>query len=68
MKKRGDACGCIHRFLSHFPALKLSQLGGLRYEDDVCRVECDGRIIRAYAYEITSGVKYKIRECIMTIW
>ena len=68
MKKRGDACGCIQRFLSHFPALRITQLAGLRYEDDVCLVECDGHVIKAYSYEIVSGAKYRNGECVMTIW
>ena len=68
MKKRGDACGCVQRFLSHFSALRITQLNGLRYEDSVCLVECSGGIIKAYAYEIINGARYKIGECIMTIW
>jgi len=68
MKKRGDACGCIARFLNHFPALKITELAGLRYEDDTCSVECDGHTIRAYSYEIVNGTKYKNGECVMSIW
>jgi hypothetical protein len=64
MRKRGNACGCIQRFLAQFP----TPTAGLRYEDDVCFVECNGNIIRAYSYEIISGTRYRNGECIMTIW
>jgi len=68
MKKRGDACSCVHRFLNHFPALKITEMAGLRYEDDTCEVECDGRTIRAYSYEVINGTKYRNGECVMSIW
>jgi hypothetical protein len=68
MKKRGDACGCIQRFLSHFPRSSIAELEGLRYEDDVCSVECDGRVVKAYAFEVTGDARYRIDECIMTLW
>jgi len=64
MRKRGDACGCIQRCLAQFSTL----VAGLRYEDDVCFVECGGRVIRAYSYEIISSTRYRNGECIMTIW
>jgi hypothetical protein len=64
MRKRGNACGCIQRFLAQFPTL----MAGLHYEDDVCSVECDGHVIRAYSYEIISGIRYRNGECITTIW
>ena len=68
MKKRGDACACVQRFLNHFSSLKITEMAGLRYEDDVCVVECDGRTIRAYSYEIVNSAKYRNGECVMTIW
>jgi hypothetical protein len=68
MRKRGNACGCIARFLNHFPRLKMIEMTGLRYEDETCLVECDGHVIRAYSYEIISGVNYRNGECVMTIW
>jgi hypothetical protein len=68
VKKRGDACGCIQRFLSHFPALRTAQMAGLRYEDDVCAAECGGHVIKAYSYEIISGARYRIGKCVMSIW
>jgi hypothetical protein len=68
MRKRGNACGCIQRFLAQFPALRITEMAGMRYEDDVCSAECSGGIIRAYAYELVNGARYKIGECIMTIW
>jgi hypothetical protein len=68
MKKRGNACGCAQRLLSQFPTLRTAEMAGLRYEDDVCFAECDGHVIRAYSYEIISGIKYRSGECIMIIW
>ncbi len=68
MKKRGDACACIQRFLSHFPRLKVAELDGLRYEDDVCFVECADGVIRAYSYEIIGSDRYRIGECVMAVW
>jgi hypothetical protein len=68
MKKRGDACGCVHRFLNHFPLLKITELKGLRYEDDVCVVECDGRVIKSYTYEVVNGARYRSGECVMSLW
>ena len=68
MKKREDACGCIARFLSQFTGRHVKELDGLKYEDDVCFVECDGHVIRAYSYEIIRGVRYRNGVCIMTIW
>ena len=64
MKKRGDACGCIQRFLTCYQTLK----NGLRYEDDLCSVEYRNGVIRAYAYEVVNGTRYRVGDCIMTIW
>jgi predicted transposase YbfD/YdcC len=68
MKKRGDPCGCIAKFLNQYPREHMKELNGLKYEDDVCFVECDGHVIRAYSYEIVSSTRYRNGECIMTIW
>jgi hypothetical protein len=68
MKKRGHACGCIVRFLNQYSTLKPAELNGLRYEDDVCLVECHNGVIRAYSYEIINGSKYRNEECIATLW
>jgi hypothetical protein len=68
MKKRGDACSCVVRFLNQFPRLGVNELNGLRYEDDICLVECNNSVIKAYSYEVVSGTKYRNGECVMTIW
>jgi len=68
MKKRGNACGCIQRFLSQFSRLKAAELSGLRYEDDTCFVECNGYVIKAYSYEVVDGARYRNGYCIMSIW
>jgi hypothetical protein len=68
MRKRGNACGCIQRFLAQFSTLKITEMAGLRYEDDICFVECDGHVVRAYSYETISGSRYRDGECIMMIW
>ncbi len=62
MKKRGNACECIHRFLSVMTPYRTV------YEDDMCTVRRVGDSIIAHAYEIANGAKYKIDECIMTLW
>jgi hypothetical protein len=68
MKNRGDACGCIARFLNEYPRTPVADLNGLKYEDNSCYVECSNGVIRAYAYEIVGSSRYKIGECVMTIW
>jgi len=60
MKKRGDACHCIHRFLS--------ALQHAMYEDELCQVRRFHDAAVAYAYEAANGTKHKIDECIMKIW
>jgi len=67
MRKRGDACGCIVRFLNYFSWAKISEMKGLQYEDDVCRVEYN-EIIKAVAYEVNNGARYKVGECTMALW
>jgi hypothetical protein len=68
MKMRGDPCGCIAKFLNRFPRTKVEDLNGLRYEDDLCSVECTDNTIKAYSYEVINGRKYRNGECIMSIW
>jgi len=60
MKKRGDACACIHRFLSTPQYMS--------YEDELCQVRRLRDVAVAYAYEAANGTRYKIDECIMKIW
>jgi hypothetical protein len=64
MNKRGDPCRCIHKFLSvlkHKPYQTY-------YEDELCQVRRMGDVVMAYAYEISNGAKYRIRECTMKLW
>lgn len=68
MKMRGDPCGCIAKFLNHFSRTLVANLNGLRYEDEMCYVECNNNLIKAYAYEVVHGRRYRIGECVMTIW
>jgi len=64
MNKRGDACACIHRFLT---MLKYAPYR-MWYEDELCQVRRVGDVIVAYAYEMPNGAKYKIGECTMALW
>jgi hypothetical protein len=64
MNKRGNACACIHRFLT---VLKYAPYRTW-YEDELCQPKRMGDVIVAYAYEITNGEKYRIGECIMILW
>jgi len=68
MKMRGEACGCIAKFLNHFPRTRIENLNGLKYEDETCYVECTDGVIKAYSYEAVSGAKYKMGECVMAVW
>ena len=68
MKMRGEPCGCITRFMNQFPRTEVKDLNGLKYEDETCYVECTDGNIRAYAYEIIGSSKYRIGECVMSIW
>jgi hypothetical protein len=64
MNKRGDACACIHRFLT---VLKYAPYRTW-YEDEVCQVKRVGNAVVVYAYEVSNGTKYKIAECAMALW
>jgi len=68
MKMRGEPCGCIAKFLNHYPKTHIKNLNGLKYEDETCYVECKDGIIRAQSYETINGKKYKDGECVMAIW
>jgi hypothetical protein len=62
MKKRGDPCNCIHRFLT------AAGLHKTHYEDEVCIVRCADGFIVAYAYEAAYEGKRKVGECVMRFW
>jgi hypothetical protein len=64
MNKRGDACICIHRFLSVIQYKPYQTW----YEDELCQVKRLYDTVVAYAYEITNGAKYRIGECMMELW
>jgi hypothetical protein len=64
MNKRGDACICIHRFLT---ILKYAPYR-MWYEDGLCQAKRTNDVIMAYAYEISNGTKYIIGECMMRLW
>lgn len=68
MKKRVDPCICIHRFLSQFADLNRRGIVGMKYEDELCKAEFTGKAIKAVAYEIINEGRYKIGECVLTIW
>jgi len=64
MNKRGDACACIHRFLT---MLKYAPYRTW-YEDELCQVRRVNDTVIAYAYEISGDLKYRIGECMMKLW
>jgi len=64
MIKREDPCNCIHKFLS----LLKHKPYQTHYEDELCQVRRMDGVLVAYAYEVSSDARYKIRECIMTLW
>ncbi|MFP3131581.1 MAG: hypothetical protein RXR51_08420 [Nitrososphaeria archaeon] len=68
MKVWVDPCLCIARFLNTHPCLPPEKLDGKSYEDEYCKVECNGGIIHAIAYAIAAGSRYKLNECTMMLW
>jgi len=62
VKKRGDACACLHRYLTY------SRLYRTYYEDDTCFVKLEKGLIIASAYEVDGERRIRIGECIMKIW
>jgi hypothetical protein len=61
---RGDACDCVHRFLS---VLRYKPYQ-TQYEDELCQARRVNNAIVAIAYEISNGAKYRIGECVMSLW
>jgi len=68
MKVWVDPRVCVDRFLNMYAHLPYEKLNGKRYEDDLCKVECEFNIIHATAFGISAGHKFKLNEVSVTIW